>query len=79
MVSNEIERLLSLHEAARRLGLAPRRLRRAVADGELPGYRPGLRVVYVNWPEVTRWVSSQQVPIRSRARGAEPMEEDAQR
>ena len=54
--------LVSIYRAARRLGLAPRRLRQAVRAGKLPAYRPGDRTVYIRWPELLDWLGTQRVP-----------------
>jgi excisionase family DNA binding protein len=62
------ETLVSLHQAANRLGLAPRRLRAAVRDGELPAFQPGRRTRYVLWPDVVRWLQSQRVASSNHAR-----------
>lgn len=61
MVSNRIDRLISVQKAARQLGLSPRRLRAAVREGELPAYQPGHRTVYLQWSELLRWLKSQQI------------------
>jgi excisionase family DNA binding protein len=73
--------LVTVHQAARRLGLAPRRLRVAVRRGELPGYRPGDRTVYVRWPEVLSWLRTQRVPSsdHARIRAAEIISEEEQK
>ena len=60
--------LLSINQAARQLGLAPRRLREAVRTGELPAYRPGDRTIYVRWPEPLRWLGTMRVPSSNHAR-----------
>ena len=59
--------LVSLHRTARKLGLAPRRLRAAVRQGALPGFQPGNRTIYLRWPDVEKWVESQRVPISDHA------------
>ena len=60
--------LLSVRRAAARLGIAPRTLRRAIRAGELPGYRPADRTVYLLWPELLRWLRTRRVlppgPVR---------------
>jgi excisionase family DNA binding protein len=59
--------ILTIHQAAKRLKLAPRMLRAAVRRGDLPAYRPGLRTVYVMWPEVIAWLRTQRVPSSDHA------------
>jgi excisionase family DNA binding protein len=61
MVSYQIDRLVSVQEAARQLGLSPRRLRAAIREEELPAYQPGNRTVYLQWSELLRWLRSQQI------------------
>lgn len=61
MATPEPERLWSVPEAARHLGVGVRLLRRAIARGELPGYRLGLRAVRVSPPEVGAWVRTRTV------------------
>ena len=83
MTRNEPERtdreLLSLNRAAQRLGLARRRLRAAIQAGELPGYQPGERTVYVRWSELLRWLRTLRVPSSNHARdrAAEIVAEEA--
>jgi excisionase family DNA binding protein len=72
---------MSVHQAAQRLGLAPRRLRAAVRDGALPGFRPGERTVYVRWPDLLRWLGTQRVPSsnHARERAAEIISEESKK
>ncbi|WP_131103413.1 helix-turn-helix domain-containing protein [Ornithinimicrobium sufpigmenti] len=44
----------SLTQAARRTGLSTRTLRRRIAEGRLPAYRVGQRVLRVNPEDVDR-------------------------
>jgi excisionase family DNA binding protein len=60
--------LLSVNQAARQLGLAPRRLRTAIRTGELRAIRPGSRTCYVIWPDVLRWLREQRVAPCDHAR-----------
>ena len=71
--------LLSVNQAARQLGLSPRRLREAVRSGELPAYRPGDRTVYLRWSELLRWLCTQRVRSsdHARDRAAEIIAEEA--
>jgi len=59
--------LVTIPAAARRLGVGPRQLRRAVARGELETYHiggwPRLR-----WRKVLRWLESRRAPTTSHAR-----------
>lgn len=54
-------KLISVSSAARRLGISRHRLLRAVRNGELTAIRPGIRTLYVTWPEVRRWLSTLSV------------------
>ena len=54
------ESLVTVQQAARRLGVGVRQLRRARDRGELPVYRVGAWE-RVKWSEVTNWVRSKRV------------------
>ena len=47
---------LTIPTAARRLGVHPDRLRRAIRSGELSAYRLGARWQHVLWSDVLRWL-----------------------
>jgi len=59
--------LTSLSAAARRLGISRHRLLRAMRNGELTAIRPGIRTLYVTWPEVRRWLLTLSVPASQHA------------
>jgi excisionase family DNA binding protein len=46
------QQLITIGAAAERLGLDDRTVRRYVADGKLPAYRVGAKLVRVNLPDV---------------------------
>lgn len=51
----------SLQDAAERIDLHPRTLRRAIAAGELPGYKFG-RALRVRLDELDAWAESKAMP-----------------
>ena len=53
-----IEKLITLSEAARRLGLNVQTMRAWVAAGRIPAYSHGLRFTRVAWDEVLRALAS---------------------
>jgi excisionase family DNA binding protein len=73
--------ILTVQRAAKRLGIAPRRLRAAVRHGDLAAFRPGSRWLYVTWPDVLSWLRKQRVvpSHHARERAAEIISEDNQR
>jgi hypothetical protein len=70
-----------LTDAARRLGVSPKILRKAVRSKALPAYQLTDRWLRVFWPEVITWVQSQQVRPTPHAqqRVAEILKEERQR
>ena len=70
---SELRDLLTVSAAARRLGISRCKLAQAVKNGELAGYRPGARTVWVEWRSVLRWLYSKRIPSadHARARAAE--------
>ena len=73
--------LLTLEEAAKRVRVSTKTLRRAIAAGDLPAYRPG-RLNVVREKDLNDWLEDKRVPRatpsipggalqapRSRARG----------
>ena len=54
--------LVSVPAAARELGIAPRAIRRAIQEGELPAFRIGSRWVRVERAAVREWVRQKRVP-----------------
>ena len=61
--------ILTVQRAAKRLGIAPRRLRAAVQQGDLAAYKPGSRWLYVVWSEVLQWLRKQRVAPSEGQRG----------
>ncbi len=53
--------LLSLRQAARRLGIAERVLRQAVRSGELPAFRLGQRTLRVKPTDLDGWIQDRRV------------------
>ena len=84
-MTNELHRnqrgLVSVNQAARKLGIGACRLRIAVRAGEIAGFRPGGRTVYLRWADVLRWLYTQRVPSsdHARERAAEIVSEDKQK
>jgi excisionase family DNA binding protein len=70
--------LLSLRRAARATGLSRSMLRRAIAEGELPAYRPGRRTLFVRLSDVQSWIGGHAVrqTDHARARLAEVLDEE---
>jgi excisionase family DNA binding protein len=52
--------LITVSEAARRLGVDPRHLARAVRAGDLAAFRLGSRSCYVEWGAVLTWLRDRQ-------------------
>lgn len=55
------ERLMSVRKAAQQFRLSERTIRQAVWRGDLPGYKPGKRTVYVDESEVEDWIRDRRV------------------
>lgn len=53
--------LLSLRQAARRLGVADRVLRQAVRSGDLPAFRLGMRTLRVKPSDLDDWIRNRRV------------------
>jgi DNA (cytosine-5)-methyltransferase 1 len=53
--------LLSLRQAARRLGVAERVLRHAVRSGDLPAFRLGQRTLRVKPTDLDDWIQNRRV------------------
>ena len=70
--------LLTIPEAARRLGVGARQLRRAVKRGELSVYQVG-GWPRVRWRDVDQWVTRQRVSAtpHARSRVAEILADEA--
>ena len=59
---------ITVARAAKALRINPRKLRRAVYEGALPGYRIGAgRTVYLEPAELRRWIRSHRVRPASAA------------
>ena len=54
--------LLSLRQAARRLGIAERVLRQAVRSGDLPAFKLGQRTLRVKPTDLDTWIQGLRVP-----------------
>lgn len=52
--------LISLHDAARRLGVHISTIRAWVRDGQIPAYRVGQRFTRVNWDEVLAHLATEK-------------------
>lgn len=52
--------LFTVPQAARRLGIDPRRLRAAIRSGQLAAYQPGDRTLYIRWSELLHWLREQR-------------------
>ena len=53
--------LLSLRQAAQRIGVAPRVLRQAVRSGALPAFKLGQRTLRVKPTDLDDWIQDQRV------------------
>ena len=65
--SKTIRTLISVEAAAARLGMNPRSIRRYIAEGILPGYRVGTKLVRVDQADVDSLI--RPIPAAAR-RGA---------
>jgi excisionase family DNA binding protein len=62
--------LLTISQAAALLAISARTLKRAVADGAVPGVvRPYGRAVRLHRPTLERWVAEGCPPVYQRGRG----------
>ena len=53
--------LMSLRQAARKIGVADRVLRQAVRSGDLPAFRLGQRTVRVKPADLDDWIQNRRV------------------
>lgn len=53
---------VSLEDAGIRTGLHSRTIRRAIANGELPGYKVSTKAIRVRLEDLDRWVESKAMP-----------------
>ena len=53
--------LLSLRQAARKIGVADRVLRQAVRSGDLPAFRLGQRTMRVKPADLEDWIQNRRV------------------
>lgn len=53
--------MISLRQAARRIGVAERVLRQAVRSGDLPAFKLGQRTIRVKPTDLDSWIQNQQV------------------
>ena len=81
LLDRSSQEFLALSRAAKELHVGYKRLRAAVQDGELPGYRLGERNIRVLWGDVVRWLRTQRVASsdHARERVAEILDDDAQK
>ncbi len=61
--------LVTVRQAARRLGVAERVLRQAVRSGDLPAFRLGQRTVRLKPPDLDDWIQNRRVRPWSAKRG----------
>ncbi len=61
--------LVTVRQAARRLGVAERVLRHAVRSGDLPAYRLGQRTVRLKPTDLDDWIQNRRVRPWSAKRG----------
>ena len=61
--------LMSLRQAARKIGVADRVLRQAVRSGDLPAFRLGQRTVRVKPADLDDWIQNRRVRPWSAKRG----------
>lgn len=52
--ARSLRRFLTIEDAAERLGVNPKTIRRRIADGSLTGYRMGPRLIRVDADELDR-------------------------
>ena len=57
----------TIRQAARHWRISPSRLRKAIAVGELPAYRPGKRWTWLWDSDIEIWLKSHRVTPRSAA------------
>jgi len=61
-VQTEASAFITVARAAKALRINPRKLRRAIYQGALPGYRIGDgRTVYLDPAELRRWIRAQRI------------------
>ena len=61
--------MISLRQAARKIGVAERVLRQAVRSGDLPAFRLGERTVRVKPVDLDDWIQNRRVRPWSPERG----------
>jgi len=61
--------MISLRQAARKIGVADRVLRQAVRSGDLPAFKLGQRTLRVKPADVDDWIKNQRVQLWSKKRG----------
>ena len=62
-----MDELRTVRQEAKRRRVSPARMRKAIADGELPAYTRGRRWVWVSEADVEVWLKSHRVAPRTAA------------
>jgi excisionase family DNA binding protein len=65
------DQLLTLYEAATRLGVHVATLRQWVRDGRIPAYRLGQRFTRVSWDEVLQALATERAHVSTSEGGKE--------
>jgi excisionase family DNA binding protein len=61
--------MISLRQAARKIGVADRMLRQAVRSGDLPAFKLGQRTMRVKPADLDDWIKNRRVRPLSKKRG----------